>query len=69
MLQGRVMTQIQTLLLTLSCGLGMQKYRSNRQDLDELMLDYYKKETILASKICLHERLNKSKAKALRAVH
>jgi len=59
MLQGRVMTQIQTLLLTLSCGLGMQKYRSNRQDLDELMLDYYKKETILASKICLHERLNK----------
>jgi len=23
------------------------------------MLEYYKKETILASKICLHERLNK----------
>jgi len=24
-----------------------------------VMLEYYKKETILASKICLHERLNK----------
>ena len=39
--------------------IGMQKDRSNRQDLNKLMLDYYKKETILASKICLHERLNK----------
>ena len=39
--------------------IGMKKDRSNRQDLDKLMLDYYKKETILASKICLHERLNK----------
>ena len=43
----------------LCISLGMQKDRSNRQDLDKLMLDYYKKETILASKICLHERLNK----------
>jgi len=40
--------------------IGMQKDRSNSQDLDKLMLDYYKKETILASKICLHERLNKT---------
>ena len=39
--------------------IGMQKDRSNRQDLDKAMLDYYKKETTLASKICLHERLNK----------
>jgi len=36
-----------------------QKDRSNRQDLNKVMLDFYKEETILASKICLHERLNK----------
>jgi len=35
------------------------KDRSNRQDLNNVMLDFYKEETILASKICLHERLNK----------
>jgi len=39
--------------------IGMQKDRSNRQDLNKVMLDFYKEETILASKICLHERLNK----------
>ena len=39
--------------------IGMQKDWSSRQDLDKAMLDYYKKETILASKICSHERLNK----------
>jgi len=36
------------------------KDRSNRQDLNKMMLDFNKEETILASKICLHERLNKS---------
>ena len=36
----------------------MLKDQSNRQDLNKVMLDYYKKETILASKICLHERMN-----------
>jgi len=35
------------------------KDRSNRQDLNKGMLDFYKEETILASKTCLHERLNK----------
>jgi len=39
--------------------IGMQKDRSNRQDLDKVMLDVYRKETILTSKKCLHERLNK----------
>ena len=38
---------------------GMLKDQSNRQDLNKVRLDYYEKETILASKICLHERLNK----------
>ena len=38
---------------------GIQKDRSNRQDLNKMMLDIYKKETILASKKCYHERLNK----------
>ena len=33
--------------------IGMQKDRSNRQDLDKLMLDYYKKENILASEISM----------------
>jgi len=39
--------------------IGVLKAQSNRRDLNEVMLDYYEKETILASKICLHERLNK----------
>jgi len=33
----------------------MLKDRSNRQDLNKVMLDFYKEGTILASKICLHE--------------
>jgi len=32
------------------------KDQSNRQDLNKVMLDFYKEETILASKICLHEK-------------
>ena len=35
------------------------KDQSNRQDLNKVMLAFYKEETILASKICLHEKLNK----------
>jgi len=35
------------------------KDQSNRQDLNKVMLDFDKEETILASKICLHEKLNK----------
>ena len=38
--------------------IDMLKDRSNRQDQNKVMLDFYKEETILASKICLHERLN-----------
>jgi len=33
------------------------KDQSNRQDLNKVMLDFYKEETILASKTCLHEKL------------
>jgi len=44
---------------TLVWFIDMLKDRSNRQDLNKVMLDFYKEETILASKICLHERLNK----------
>jgi len=39
--------------------IDMLKDRNNRQDLHKMMLDFYKEETILASNICLHERLNK----------
>jgi len=39
--------------------IDMLKDRSNRQDLNKVMLDFYKEETTLASKICSHERLNK----------
>ena len=39
--------------------IGMLKDQSNRQELNKVMLDYYENETILALKICLHERLNK----------
>jgi len=54
------MIQIQTLLLNpLLWFIDKQQDRSNRQDLNKVMLDFYKEETILASKICLHERLNK----------
>jgi len=35
------------------------KDQSNRQDLNKVMPEFYKEETILASKICLHEKLNK----------
>jgi len=39
--------------------IDMLKDWSNRQDLNTVMLDFYKEETILGWKICLHERLNK----------
>ena len=35
------------------------KDQSNRQDLNKVMLDFYKEETIPASKICLREKRNK----------
>jgi len=39
--------------------IDMLKDRNNKQDLNKVMLNFYKQETVLASKICLHERLNK----------
>ena len=43
----------------LLCFIDKLKDQSNRQDLNKVMLDFYKEETILASKIRLHEKLNK----------